>query len=96
MCIVKFKELTVNLSKEECYSGSTKVNLTKTEFNLLAFLINNIDKAFTRRDLLKSVWTNEASLRAIDLAISRLRRKLKDSSRYIKTKANYDYSFQST
>lgn len=76
--------------------GSTKVNLTKTEFNLLAFLINNIDKAFTRRDLLKSVWTNEASLRAIDLAISRLRRKLKDSSRYIKTKANYDYSFQST
>ena len=76
--------------------SSTKVNLTKTEFNLLAFLINNIDKAFTRRDLLKSVWTNEASLRAIDLAISRLRRKLKDSSRYIKTKANYDYSFQST
>lgn len=76
--------------------GSTKVNLTKTEFNLLAFLINNIDKAFTRRDLLKSVWTNEASLRAIDLAISRLRRKLKDSSRYIKTKANYGYSFQST
>ena len=76
--------------------GITKVNLTKTEFNLLAFLINNIDKAFTRRDLLKSVWTNEASLRAIDLAISRLRRKLKDSSRYIKTKANYDYSFQST
>ena len=76
--------------------GSTKVNLTKTEFNLLAFLINNIDKAFTRRDLLKSVWTNEASLRAVDLAISRLRRKLKDNSRYIKTKANYDYSFQST
>lgn len=76
--------------------GSTKVNLTKTEFNLLAFLINNIDKAFTRRDLLKSVWTNEASLRAVDLAISRLRRKLKDSSRYIKTKANYGYSFQST
>lgn len=76
--------------------GSTKVNLTKTEFNLLAFLINNIDKAFTRRDLLKSVWTNEASLRAVDLAISRLRRKLKDNSRYIKTKANYGYSFQST
>ena len=76
--------------------GSTKVNLTKTEFNLLAFLINNIDKAFTRRDLLKSVWTNEASLRAVDLEISRLRRKLKDSSRYIKTKANYGYSFQST
>lgn len=96
MCVVKFKELTVDLSKEECYSGNTKVNLTKTEFNLLAFLINNIDKAFTRRDLLKSVWTNEASLRAVDLAISRLRRKLKDSSRYIKTKANYGYSFQST
>ena len=60
MCVVKFKELTVDLSKEECYSGSTKVNLTKTEFNLLAFLINNIDKAFYYYYLAVSNGNNKA------------------------------------
>ena len=44
--------------------GSTKVNLTKTEFNLLAFLINNIDK------LLKIIDSSQ-KVRAINILLER-------------------------
>ena len=55
-----------------------KVELTKTEFDLLMLFLTNPDRVFTRDDILSLVWNLDADLntRTVDAHISNLRKKL--------------------
>jgi DNA-binding response OmpR family regulator len=66
------------------------VDLTRTEFNLLAALMENPNYTLTRDDLLEKAlgYAYEGMGRALDTHIRNLRRKIEpqpDSPRYIQT-----------
>jgi two-component system response regulator MprA len=60
--------------------GTRSVQLTPTEFRLLARLLSRPGEAVRRRDLVRAGWPHGAFVRenTLDAYVARLRRKLKD------------------
>ena len=67
--------------------NDNRLDLTRTEFELLSFLLRNPGRAFSRAYLLDAVWGESyvAGDRSVDNAILRLRRKLGDLGDAIET-----------
>ena len=63
------------------------VDLSPTEYKLLNYLMSNTGKALSRRQILNQVWNYDyyGDLRTVDTHINRLRIKLGDKGRYIRT-----------
>lgn len=86
-----FKELKLNSNTKLCTIDNEDINLTKNEFNLLEFLIENKNKIYSRQEILNNVWDCKVSLRTIDTTISRLRKKLKNLGKYLVTRSGFGY-----
>ncbi|RZI78498.1 MAG: response regulator transcription factor [Variovorax sp.] len=88
-----FDGLTVDLDRREVLRQGTRVELTGTEFELLALLAAEPGRVFSRDDILNRLRGHEADLytRAVDIVVSRLRRKLEPLD-CIKTLRNAGYT----
>lgn len=73
------------------------VNLTYKEFELLYFLLKNIDIVLTREMLMNEVWgfDFEGETRTVDVHIATLRQKLGDNGKSIQTIRNVGYKLGS-
>lgn len=71
------------------------VDLSPTEYKLLNYLMSNTGKALSRRQILNQVWNYDyyGNLRTVDTHINRLRIKLGDKGRYIRTVRGYGYRY---
>lgn len=92
---IRIKDLVLDLSKMIAKVGDEKVNLTKTEFELLRFLMENKSKVMTREIILNHVWgySTEIESRVVDIYIGYLRNKIdkKFNKNYIKNKRGFGY-----
>jgi two-component system, OmpR family, response regulator len=88
-----FDGLAINLETREVLRLGEKVELTGTEFELLALLAGEPGKVFNRDDILNRLRGHEAELytRAVDIVVSRLRKKLEPLD-CIKTLRNAGYT----
>ena len=55
-----------------------EIQLTATEFKLLAYLLQNPGRVITRKELLETVWSSphQSKTRTVDIHISKLRQKI--------------------
>ena len=69
---------TVDFDKRIVLENDVNVNLTSKEYDLLYFLLTNKGKAFSRNQILDSVWGNDyfGSDRVVDDLMRRLRQKM--------------------
>jgi two-component system response regulator AdeR len=76
--IIRRGELTVDVDAMRARFGATALELTPTEFALLAALARAPDVVHARKALLASIWSSshEGYLRNVDCHVTRLRRKL--------------------
>ncbi len=94
----RFGSLVIDSQKRIAYLGNEPLDLTTTEFEALSFLVENRGVVLTRdqiMDALRGVEC-EAFNRSIDIAMSRLRQKLKDNPKspvFIKTVWGTGYVF---
>ncbi|MFE6283658.1 response regulator transcription factor [Streptomyces sp. NPDC057877] len=74
--------LTLDTGRRTLHVDGAPVELTTTEFNLLAFLMRNPGQVFSRDQLLAQVWgyADYRDTRVIDVYVSQLRAKLGDAS----------------
>jgi DNA-binding response OmpR family regulator len=74
---------------------SESVRLTRREFELLRYLVQNKNRVVSRDRLLERVWGYERSVetRSVDVHVGRLRSKLGDASRQIETVIGLGYRF---
>ncbi|MDI3384079.1 response regulator transcription factor [Xenophilus aerolatus] len=88
-----FDGLSIDLDRREVHRAGERVELTGTEFELLALLAAEPGKVFSRDDILNRLRGHEADLytRAVDIVVSRLRRKLEPLD-CIKTLRNAGYT----
>ncbi len=88
-----FQGLVVDLETREVLRQGERVELTGTEFELLALLAAEPGKVFGRDDILNRLRGHEAELytRAVDIVVSRLRKKLEPLD-CIKTLRNAGYT----
>jgi two-component system alkaline phosphatase synthesis response regulator PhoP len=75
-----FKELQINLNERRVFRDEAEVELTHTEFDLLAFLASNAGKVLSREKILNHVWGYEYPIetRVIDVHVRNLRRKIEE------------------
>ncbi len=76
--VVTVGELAVDLRRREVRQRGAAVSLTTREFDLLAFLANNIGLALSRQQLLDGVWGTDwyGDERTVDVHVAQLRKKL--------------------
>ncbi|MBK6698241.1 MAG: winged helix-turn-helix transcriptional regulator [Myxococcales bacterium] len=79
--LVKMGELVVDLVAHEVRVQGRAVVTTAREFSLLAFLVGNRGRVFSREALLARVWgaRYEGGARTVDIHVRRLRAKLGDA-----------------
>ncbi|MCL2357304.1 MAG: response regulator transcription factor [Defluviitaleaceae bacterium] len=84
---VIYEDLTISPGGMTVHCRDEILNLTKTEFNLLIYLIENKHKAVSREELLNNIWGYAIAVesRATDDTVKRLRRKLANSNVSINT-----------
>jgi len=76
--VVAVGDLEVDLRRREARQGGAVVALTTREFDLLAFLANNLGLALSRQQLLDGVWGTDwyGDERTVDVHVAQLRKKL--------------------
>ena len=76
--VVAVGDLEVDLRRREARQGGAVVALTTREFDLLAFLANNLGLALSRQQLLAGVWGTDwyGDERTVDVHVAQLRKKL--------------------
>ena len=74
-------------AERKIFIDSIEVKFTFREFETLNLLMQNINKVFTRTELLKKLWgyDYEGNTRAVDIHIERIRKKLKNHGNAIQT-----------
>lgn len=78
--LLKFGELELNLTSHSAFYGQEELNLTKKEYELLEYLLENKNVAVTRDQLLNNVWDYEyfGDTNVVDVYIRYLRQKIDD------------------
>jgi DNA-binding response OmpR family regulator len=76
--VVALGDLEVDLRRREARHAGAVVALTTREFDLLAFLANNVGLALSRQQLLDGVWGADwyGDERTVDVHVAQLRKKL--------------------
>jgi DNA-binding response OmpR family regulator len=76
-----FKGLVIDVNERRVLRQGEEVELTHTEFDLLAHLAQNAGKVLSRERILNAVWGYEYPIetRVIDVHIRNLRRKIEDN-----------------
>lgn len=90
-----FKSLQLDMVRKQCILDNEEILLTKKEFDLLAFLLSDTEKIFSREEILDAVWEDNVCVidRTIDVNINRLRKKIGIYGDNIITKLGFGYGF---
>lgn len=90
----KIGDLSFDFINNEVKINTKKLELTKTEFNMLAFLAKNNNKVCSRQLLLDEVWGVEVYVddRIVDAYIKKIRKQILPK-KYIKTVFGVGYRF---
>jgi DNA-binding response OmpR family regulator len=93
--VVTFKDLTLNLATYQATVGSTPVDLTYMEYELLRFFVTNPGRVWSREQLLSRVWGYDyfGGARTVDVHVRRLRAKLGEERSWIATVRSVGYRF---
>jgi two-component system phosphate regulon response regulator PhoB len=92
-----FGPLLVDVSRHLVSVRGRRIELTATEFKLLALLLQRTGHVQSRDQLLRDVWEYETHIdtRTVDTHIRRLREKLGPAAKYLDTVRGVGYRFSS-
>jgi two-component system response regulator MprA len=93
--VLVLDDVTLDRRTRRVMRGTTEIDLTKIEFNLLEYLLDNTDRVLERNDMHLAVWgyDEDTSSNTLEVFISSLRKKLEleGQRRLIHTKRGVGY-----
>ncbi len=94
--VLRFADVVVDLEARQVHRAGEPVDLTRTEFDLLATLASRPRAAFTRRQLLDAAWGEGwyGDEHVVDVHVAHVRSKLDDDAsdpRYLRTVRGVGY-----
>lgn len=97
--VIQYKDLCINASTYTVTKKDIKVNLTRTEFELLHLLASNQGRAFSKEQLYTIIWKEAyyGNENVLNTHMNRLRNKLSDGEKkenYIKTLWGIGYKME--
>ena len=93
------RDLTVNREAREVLVSGREIDLTRTEFDLLAHLVGSPGVVVPREELIRAVWASDFvpdSTHVVDVHLANLRRKLREaaaSNQWIRTIRGVGFRF---
>lgn len=89
-------DLSVDLVSKRVFANGEEIQLTRKEFLILAMLIQNSGKYFSREEILSRVWDDDTLVtdRSVDVHIARLRKKLGTAGNHIANRIGFGYFFK--
>lgn len=77
---LSYMDLKLDTAAQRFYKGKTEIELTPTEFTFMKVLMKYPGKAFSRDELLNTVWGKNyfGDMKTIDVHIRRIREKIED------------------
>lgn len=93
--VLKAGEAVIDRERQSFTIRGKLVSLTKLEFKILSFLMENRGKVFSRDRLLNSAWEGETFIvdRTVDVHVRSIRKKLGKYRNYIETVRGTGYRF---
>ena len=98
---IRLGRVSIDRGKATVFKDGRPLELTQREYDLICFLAAQPGKVFSREALMEHVWNYEGyvgDVRAVDVAVRRLREKLEDdpaAPKFILTKRGMGYLFGS-
>lgn len=90
-----YKTLRLDRNSKDCTIDGQKVDLTKTEYDMLLFFLTHRGRVYSRAEIIRSVWSSTVVTdRTIDANVTRLRKKLKEYGPCIETRTGFGYAFK--
>ena len=99
--VIEAGDLEIDIAKRTVRLSGQEIELTRTEFDILAYLAQNADCVVTSRMLLEKVWGPEygEDAQTLRVHISHLRKKIEprpSSPRYILTETGVGFRFSAS
>lgn len=92
---IAYREAWLNLAEAALYYKEQKVNLTRNEYRIFQYLLENKGKIVSRDALMQKLWDSECFIddNTLTVNVTRLRKKLDDAglSKCIETKKGLGY-----
>lgn len=94
--LIRVGSLEMDLNEHSVTADGIRVQLTLKEFELLHTFMTNPGRAFTREQLLSSVWCEDfmGETRTVDVHVGTLRQKLGGCGKYIRTVRGVGYRLE--
>ena len=93
--LLSLDDLTLDRNTRRVTRGESEIELTKIEFELLAFLLDNVDRVMERNDIHLAVWgyDEDTSSNTLEVFVSSVRKKIEATGgqRLIHTKRGVGY-----
>ena len=95
---LRAKDLVIDKARHAVFKDGKEIELTQREYELILYLAETPGKVISREELMSRVWQYDyyGDLRAVDVAIRRLREKLEPNPsepEYVMTKRGAGYYF---
>lgn len=92
---IRFEGLVLDLGAGTVTLDGQRLNLTRTEYLILAMFLRNRNSFFERGEIRHEAWEDDSDIsdRAVDTNISRLRKKIGDYGRHIINRHGFGYGF---
>jgi len=96
--VIRMRDIIIDPDRHSVIKNGRELDLTQREYELVKFLAQNPGKVVSRQELMSEVWQYEyfGDLRAVDVAVRRLREKLEDNPAepaYVLTRRGVGYYF---
>ena len=93
---IRYKGIQIDTDGKIVKVDGEPIPFTKTEYELLKLLLENRGKAFSRDELLATVWPDDVivTARTVDANIANIRKKIGSYSDMLATSNDFGYSFQ--
>ncbi len=94
--VIRIHDLTIDPARHEVRAADRKVDLTRTEFDILRTLARRAGLVLSRYQIVDAIHGNDYLVtdRAVDVQIVSLRKKLGPCARYIETVRGVGYRFK--
>jgi len=97
--IVEIGNFKLDRAARRVFQSDRELTLTSTEFNLLEFFLTHPGRAYSREQLLESVWGEQRYVtpRTVDVHVRRLREQIEEqpeNPRYLTTVRGFGYRFE--
>ena len=96
--VIEKGDLKLDCASRRLFINGTEINLTTREFELLEIMVKNVNKVYSRENLLNLVWGKEypGDVRTVDVHVRRLREKIETNPsepKYVHTKWGVGYYY---